>query len=410
MYRLVDYGSMLRDERRIDAYRRALSAVLSPTSIVLDIGSGLGTFSIVACQLGAARVYAIEAADVILIAAEVARANGVADRIQFIHSPCAKAELPERVDVIVSDLSGALPLFEEHIPTIMYAREEFLKPGGVLIPTSDRLLCAPVSSVELYGRITDPWLAVAGIDYTPAAAMSLHAAYALPVRPDDLAAPPQCWAELDYRTITSPNVSGSLSWSIPAGVLIHGLALWSESTLHGDLTIASGPWSVGSVHSTMVLPLLAPVEVEPKETLHVFVEATLVGGRYVTTWQVGTDRQPGKRQSTFFSEPGGATAAREPMGDGGTNVSLRATFHVPESVLSRPVGVELVLLHLASGVYHVLNSTGARVWELLLRGETVESIVAVVASEYEVEEGRAAADVIAVVAQLQAAELIVADA
>src|SRR5688500_13517614 len=40
IYRITAYGSMLRDRRRVDAYRRALAACMSPSSIVLDLGAG----------------------------------------------------------------------------------------------------------------------------------------------------------------------------------------------------------------------------------------------------------------------------------------------------------------------------------------------------------------------------------
>ncbi len=298
MYRLTDYGSMLRDHGRIDAYRRALAASITPTSIVLDLGTGLGTFSVLACKLGAARVYAIDSADVISVAEEVARTNGVGDRMRFVHARATEVELPERVDVLVSDLAGALPLFEEHIPALIHAREHLLKPDGVLVPQRARLFCAPLSSNELYSRMVEPWRSVAGIDFSPAETMAMHTAHALKVEPQHLAGEPLCWAELDYATIDSPNVSGTVQWQMAALHAVHGVALWFESILHDDITYSSGPWSPGSVHATMVLPLLAPLELRAGEVLRFTIESTLVGSRYVTTWQAND----GARQSTFLSE------------------------------------------------------------------------------------------------------------
>ncbi|MFL6248130.1 MAG: PqqD family peptide modification chaperone [Thermoanaerobaculia bacterium] len=400
MYRLIDYGSMLRDHARVDAYRRALAACITPASIVLDLGTGLGTFGILACRLGAKRVYAIDSADVISVAEEVARVNGDSERMQFIHARATDVELPEQVDVLVSDLAGALPLFEEHIPALIHAREHLLKPDGVLIPRRARLFCAPVSSSDLYARMIEPWRSVAGVDFSPAETMAMHTPHALRVEPRHLAAEPLCWAELDYATIDSPDVRGTATWQMTAPHVIHGVALWFETVLHDDITYSSGPWTPGSVHATMVLPLLEP---RAFETLRVTIEAMLVGARYVTTWQVND----GERQSTFFGElrtvrSGGGTPPAQPAG------RRRSTgaFRVSERVLSRHVGGEVLLLHLTSGVYHALNETGARVWALLEEGSSLASIVDTVAAEYEVDAVRAADDVRSLIASLQDEQLI----
>jgi type I protein arginine methyltransferase len=403
MYRLTDYGSMLRDHARVDAYRRALAACITSTSVVLDLGTGLGTFGVLACKLGAARVYAVDAADVISVAEEVARVNGVAERMRFIHARAADVELPERVDVLVSDLSGALPIFEEHIPSLIHAREHLLKPHGVLIPQRARLFCAPVSSEELYTRIVEPWRSVAGVDFSPAETMALHTPHALKVEPQHLACEPRCWAELDYATIQSPNISGTVEWQLTSQQAVHGVALWFESVLHGDITHSSGPWSSGSVHATMVLPLLTPLELRAGERFLFTIESTLVGSRYVTTWQANDH----PRQSTFLAEPRSSASfgEREAL-PASAVVDGDATFRVADRVLSRRVGDEVLLLDLSSGLYHVLNETAARIWALLENGGGVANIADVVASEYDVDPRNAAADVSTLVARLQEDHLI----
>jgi precorrin-6B methylase 2 len=405
MYRLTDYGSMLRDGRRIEAYRRALSACISPSSVVLDLGTGLGTFGVLACSLGAARVYAVDVADIIAVAEEIARANGVADRMHFIQARASDVELPEQVDVVVTDMAGALPLFEEHIPALIHARDRLLRPGGALVPQRARLLCAPLSSAELHARIVEPWRSVHGVDLSPAERMALHTPQALAVEPHHLAAEPRCWAELDYATIDSPNVRGTVEWRMTAGHVIHGVALWFETVLHGDVVYASGPWSSGSVHATMVLPLLAPMEIASGDTFRFTLEATLVSGRYVTTWQAND----APRQSTFLAEPrrGESLRAREPdvLGSDAV-VPTEATFRMSERVLSRHVGDEVLLLDLSSGVYHVLNETAARMWSLIENGGTVADVAAAIAAEYDVEPSNALEDVRALIAALEQERLI----
>ena len=115
MYSVHDYGRMIVDEVRMTAYVTALRAAVKPGSVVIDLGAGTGIFSLYACRFGAKKVYAIETNDAIDVARQIAAANGCADRIEFIQAVSTDVELPERADVIISDLRGSLPLFGQHL-------------------------------------------------------------------------------------------------------------------------------------------------------------------------------------------------------------------------------------------------------------------------------------------------------
>ena len=116
-YSLKGYGQMILDAVRTAGYWEALRGAVTPGAVVLDIGTGTGIFAMMACQCGAARVYAIEPSDLIYLGAELAAANGYADRIHFIQGISTQITLPEPVDVIVADIRGVLPLFQQLIPT-----------------------------------------------------------------------------------------------------------------------------------------------------------------------------------------------------------------------------------------------------------------------------------------------------
>src|ERR671911_3229618 len=106
MYSLHFYGRMIADASRMDAYAAALRQTVKPDSIVMDLGCGPGVFALLACKLGARRVYAVEPANVIGLAREAAVANGFADRIQFFENMSTEITLDERATIIVSDLRG----------------------------------------------------------------------------------------------------------------------------------------------------------------------------------------------------------------------------------------------------------------------------------------------------------------
>src|SRR5450631_1767928 len=119
MYSLSGYGNMIADRIRIEAFMQTLRIAIRPGAVVMDIGTGPGIMAVLACQLGAKRVYAIEPSEVIQAAREIAAANHCADKIEFFEDLSTKVTIPVRVDVIVSDLRGVLPLFEHHIPSIV---------------------------------------------------------------------------------------------------------------------------------------------------------------------------------------------------------------------------------------------------------------------------------------------------
>src|SRR4029453_16198368 len=156
MYTISDYGAMIADTARTQAFFRALRAAITPDSIVVDIGAGTGIFSLLACRLGARRVYAIEPDDAIQVAKAMAVANGCSDRIEFAPDLSTNISLPEGADVMVSDIGGVLPWFRNHITSIVDGRRRFLAPDGVLIPRRDTAWLAVVEAEDWYAQQTAP--------------------------------------------------------------------------------------------------------------------------------------------------------------------------------------------------------------------------------------------------------------
>ena len=127
---------MICDRVRTDGFRRAIESVVRPGDVVLDVGAGTGILSLFAARAGAARVYAVERTTVAVMAQELAAANGAADTVRVIHGDIMDIELPERVDVIVSEWLGGFGIDEGMLAPVVAARDRWLKPGGVMIPSS----------------------------------------------------------------------------------------------------------------------------------------------------------------------------------------------------------------------------------------------------------------------------------
>ena len=108
--------------------------MVRPGDVVLDVGAGSGILSVFAARAGAARVYAVERTSAAVLAQELAAANGAAEIVQVIHGDISDVELPERVDVIVSEWLGGFGVDEGMLVPVIVARDRWLKPGGVMIP------------------------------------------------------------------------------------------------------------------------------------------------------------------------------------------------------------------------------------------------------------------------------------
>jgi amino acid adenylation domain-containing protein/non-ribosomal peptide synthase protein (TIGR01720 family) len=143
------YHAMTHDERRNRAYRDAIHRFV-PGKVALDIGTGAEAIWARACvDAGATRVYAIEMLDEAYTrAAELLSRLELTEQIILIHADSTRVNLPEPVDVCVSELIGTIATSEGVLPILNDARR-FLKPDGVMIPhrcvTKIAAVCLPDS-------------------------------------------------------------------------------------------------------------------------------------------------------------------------------------------------------------------------------------------------------------------------
>ena len=311
MYSISGYGSMIADSIRNDAYARALRKTITPGSVVVDIGAGSGLFALLACQCGARRVYAIEPADTIYLAKEMAAANGYADRIEFIQDYSTAVTLPEQADVVVSDLRGVLPFFQQHLPSIIDARQRLLKTGGTLIPQQDSLWAAMAEAPELYNRLSAPWLSNPyGLDTRAGWRIASNTFRKGMALPEHLLVEPKCWACLDYRSIESPDVNGELTWNVNREGTAHGICAWFDTTLAEGAGFSNAPGLPELIYGNVFFPLTEPVNLEKGDAVIVRIHANLVGCDYIWRWETRVlgRGEPGCvkadfKQSTFFGTP-----------------------------------------------------------------------------------------------------------
>ena len=79
---------------------------------------------------------------------------------------------------------------------------------------------------------------------------------------------------------------------------------------------------------------------------------------------------------------------------------------IPPQVMSRVVGDDTVLLDLESGMYFGVDGVAKQIWESISEGRSLGETAEVIASEYEVDEASAQADVLEFVSELVARGLL----
>jgi protein arginine N-methyltransferase 1 len=342
MYSVTGFGSMIADRIRTDAYCEALRRTVRPGSVVLDIGTGTGIFAFLACRFGARKVYAVDPGDAIQVAREIAIANQCADQIEFIQELSTEVDLPEGTEVIVSDIRGVLPLFDHHLPSIIDARDRLLRPGGVLIPKSDSLWAAVVEAPELYRRYSEPWdESPYNIDMRAARSIASNTWGAGRVKPDQLLAAPKCWATLDYRAISQPNIRGEVTWAVARAGTGHGLSIWFDATLADGISYSNSPLCPELIYGNGFFPWSAPLQLAAGDVVSATLDAHLVGGDYLWRWNTDVKGGDGKikarfNQSTFFGAPLSSNRLRK-----------RVATHVPQ--LNENGQVEHFILGLMDG-------------------------------------------------------------
>jgi protein arginine N-methyltransferase 1 len=307
MYSLHFYGQMLADAARMDAYAAALRQLVRPDSVVMDLGCGPGVFALLACKLGARRVYAVEPNNVVGLAREAAAANACADRIEFLEKLSTEVTLREPATIIVSDLRGVLPFFEQHIPSIIDARKRLLARDGVLIPQRDILWAAVVEAPEQYDEIIRPWQNQFDLDLSAATRFITNTWRKAHIKPDQFLAEPLCWNTVDYDEVESPGVDAEISWRVARNGTAHGFAVWFDSELVDDVRFSNHPASPRMIYGQGFFPFSEPVEVSEGNCIELRLAAKFVQDDYVWRWDTDfTDQGRMKasfRQSTFYGVP-----------------------------------------------------------------------------------------------------------
>lgn len=255
------HRNMLNDRARTSALLTGISEVVRPGDIVVDIGTGTGVLAVAAARAGARHVYAVEASAIGEMAQAVFEVNGLSERITLVRGWSTHIDLPERADVLVSEIIGNDPLGENVLEVTRDAHRRLLKPGAHLVPSKVRILGLPVTipEAELFKRVltTDnlkSWRSWYGIDLSPMARVKQEGPPSFNILPHtardwDTLSKPILLAQVDLGQVDRLMVDSTVTVEAVRPGTLNGLLVYFELDLGPGTTLSTHPARVDEDNS-----------------------------------------------------------------------------------------------------------------------------------------------------------------
>jgi len=223
------YHAMTADERRNHSYRVAINRHVKD-KVVLDIGTGkdaiLARFCVAA---GAERVYAIELLEESYQKAKgTIESLGLAEKIILIHGNSMEVELPEKIDVCVSEIVGPIGGCEGAAPIINNAWR-FMKEEGVMIPTRSLTKIAAITLPDDF--LTNPTFTKVSAQYVEKVFEEIGYRFDLRLcmrnfSRDNIISKHQAFESLNFSQPIEPEFEHEIELSINRDANLVGFVVW----------------------------------------------------------------------------------------------------------------------------------------------------------------------------------------
>lgn len=131
------HQKMIQDKTRTKSYRNVMyhNKHLFRGKTVLDVGCGTGILSLFAARSGAKRVIGVDNSSIAFQARKIVLDNNYDEIITIIKGKVEEVELPVvQVDIIISEWMGFCLFYESMLDSVLFARDKWLVPGGLIFP------------------------------------------------------------------------------------------------------------------------------------------------------------------------------------------------------------------------------------------------------------------------------------
>ncbi|MDA5279817.1 50S ribosomal protein L11 methyltransferase [Streptomyces sp. Isolate_45] len=277
---------LLRDTRRMEAYRVAIDATVRPGDTVVDLGTGSGILAVFAARAGAKRVIAVEVnPDVARLARQITRAGGFGDVIEVVTGHSAALDIGEPVDAIVCDALGFFGLCSE-LDELLAARARWA-PSARLVPRRLTVWLSPVEAPDAtrWLDLTEdhPYAGMLG----PTRRVAFNLPVLMELAPGRRLAAGARAGSLELDTATGGRVRSAPAFRVERDGLLSGLCGWYHAELGGGATLGSEPGTRRPMARTRFFPLDRPAEVRAGD----LVRTEVSFGPTLSCWAVEVVRE-----------------------------------------------------------------------------------------------------------------------
>ncbi|KAH1208478.1 putative protein arginine N-methyltransferase 6 [Glycine max] len=248
--RMSVHEQFLKDKTRNYAYIHAIShhVKLIRDKVVLDVGCCTGILSILCALTGAKRMYAVEAAH------------------DIAHATTKAVEDKNLSDIITNMLAS-----------VITARDRWLNPGGLMLPSKATLYMAPFTTTQRYKESIDCRNRVYGINMSAFKPLAIQCAFLEPcvetITPENLLAKQQVVKCVNCDSVTIPelrSVTESFKFNSTVKAPLRGFAFWFDvefgpSAIPRLFLASSSSYSVDD-HPTTIY-CFNPIELEQDQLI-----------------------------------------------------------------------------------------------------------------------------------------------
>jgi len=278
------HRSMLIDTVRMDSFLSAILQTVKQGDVVLDIGSGTGVLACFAYMAGAKHVYAIEQGPIIGLAREICARNNLEEQITFINDWSSNSDLPEPVDVLVTETIGNIGFDEGILRWVLDAKKRFLKEDARIIPRTMEMFAVPIESEDDYDLV-DEWAHYYySLDFSPLQTLASSNLLWIDLKPDMFLSEPASLALAELARIDVGDLSGEASFIVKRNGIVHGIGGWFKAELAAGINLSNIPPTKTPSWSHTFLPLEWPLNVKAGDRLDLRIYTSRNAARW--QWQV----------------------------------------------------------------------------------------------------------------------------